>query len=448
MEAHDVDIGWVDGFIKEVRPYLFAREEDSLLIIVPNQAYKLNPTALAVLKALLSGASIRKVMKAVGDTREKRWDVHVFMSDVRAALQGCLREGDERQAIEMVPFKLPFNALPVLSEIAVTYRCNLRCGFCYAGCPDSAGNEMTTRQVRRVLDIIRNDAQVPSTSFTGGEPTLRDDLPKLVRHAVKIGLRTNLITNGTLLDAGVVRGLSRAGLGSAQVSVEGPDPEVHDKLTGVAGSWESSIAGVKHLQAAGIRVHTNTTVSRGNIEHLEGIVELAARLELPRLSMNMMIPGQNDRAAESGLRLRYVDMPEAVARAKAAARREDIEFLWYSPTPYCIFNPVAEGLGNKGCAACDGLLSVSPTGDILPCSSFAKGVGNLLSEGFKAVWEKRQAVFWRRKEYAPERCRGCDRFDLCQAACPLYWEAMGYEELDAVWRDANAQRGEALSRSA
>jgi len=438
MDRSNVDLRWVDKFIKEVRRYLFVREEDSLLIIVPNQAYKLNPTGLAVLKALLRGASIRQVINALGDQPDKCRDVHVFMCDVRAALCGCLREGDQRSAIQTVPFRLPFNTLPVLSEIAVTYRCNLRCDFCYAGCPRSAEGEMSTGEVYRVLEIIRHDAKVPSVSFTGGEPTLRDDLARLVRHAVKLDLRTNLITNGTLLDARRVRRLARAGLDSAQVSVEGPTPDVHDTLTHVSGSWTRTIDGIRNLQAAGIRVHANTTINRANIDHLEGMVELARRLELPRLSMNMMIPGQNDRACEPELRLRYVDKPEAVARVKAAARKAGIEFLWYSPTPYCIFNPVAEGLGNQGCAACDGLLSVSPTGDVLPCSSFHKGVGNLPAEGFRTVWQKRQATFWRHKEYAPDACRGCDSFELCQAACPLYWEAIGCEELELAGRAVNA----------
>ena len=98
-----------------------------------------------------------------------------------------------------------------------------------------------------------------------------------------------------------------------------------------------------------------------------------------------------------------------------------------------MFNPIAKGLGHKGCAACDGLLHVSPTGEVLPCSSFSAGVGNLLESGFDAVWFGKDAEYYRRKRMAPLVCRSCDDFALCQGACTLYWSGMGRGELYRGW---------------
>jgi MoaA/NifB/PqqE/SkfB family radical SAM enzyme len=84
---------------------------------------------------------------------------------------------------------------------------------------------MSTAEVERVLRIIRQEAQVPSVSFTGGEPTLRDDLPHLVRVAADLGLRVNLISNGGALTTERVARLAAAGLDSAQISLEGPVPK-------------------------------------------------------------------------------------------------------------------------------------------------------------------------------------------------------------------------------
>jgi radical SAM protein with 4Fe4S-binding SPASM domain len=129
------------------------------------------------------------------------------------------------------------------------------------------------------------------------------------------------------------------------------------------------------------------------------------------------------------LQVSYRDAGPLVRAARQAAREAGIEFLWYSPTPMCLFNPIAEGLGNKSCAACDGLLSVSPAGDVLPCSSYPEAVGNLLRQPFRDVWNSARAAFFRRKEYAPEECAGCEDFGPCAGACPLYWAAMGTAEL-------------------
>ena len=85
--------------------------------------------------------------------------------------------------------------------------------------PAGDDREMTAaRDPRRCCDKIRQQAKVPSVSFTGGEPTLRPDLPELVRHAKQLGLRVNLITNGTRVDAPMARPARRrrAGLGAGQ----------------------------------------------------------------------------------------------------------------------------------------------------------------------------------------------------------------------------------------
>lgn len=285
---------------------------------------------------------------------------------------------------------------------------------------------MRTAEVRRVLDVIWREAQVPSVSFTGGEPVLREDLPKLVRHARSLGMRVNLITNGTLLTAERVTALAEAGLNSAQVSLESASPAQHDFLTRTPGSWEATVAGIEELRRAGITCHTNTTLTALTAPAAPGLVSLACELGLTRLSMNMVIPTGS---ASRDLWLRYSELGPVVEAVRRRARTLGVEFLWYSPTPYCLYNPVAHGLGNKGCAACDGLLSVSPTGEVLPCSSVPRGVGNLLRRDFRRIWTGRRARRWRDKRFAHKTCRACKHFELCTGGCPIYWKAVGYEEL-------------------
>ena len=94
----------------------------------------------------------------------------------------------------------------------------------------------------------------------------------------------------------------------------------------------------------------------------------------------------------------------------------------YSPVPYCLFNPVQAGLGSKSCACVDGLISVNPAGQLIPCSSFDRGIGDLLHEPFEKVWHSRTALYWRRKEFIPPVCARCNIREICCGACPLYWD--------------------------
>ncbi|WP_052813246.1 radical SAM/SPASM domain-containing protein [Desulfonatronum thioautotrophicum] len=448
------DLAWVDEFIANVRPYVVVRLEDNLLIRMPNQAHKLNPEGAGILHYLLGGGRVAEIVARINAEHDKNGrntshdlhrplrDVALFLDAVRRCLSGELREDTVTCAVEVRPLEVGFSDLPVLSEVALTDQCNLRCVFCYAGCAGACGRSpedgdgpiMRTAQVKMVLERIRNQARVPSVSFTGGEPTLRGDLPELVAFAAKdLGMRVNLITNGTRVSKHLAGVLADAGLASAQVSIEGPDALTHDRVTQVAGSFERSCAAVAHFQEAGITVHCNTTINRRNLGMVDKMPGFARnQLGLERLSMNMVIPAGN--ASQEGIGfasplIRYTDTAPVILAVQQAAVLAGVEFMWYSPTPLCLFNPITADLGNKGCSACDGLLSVDPRGRILPCSSCDDPMGDLLQEDFQTIWNRPAATAYRGKNFAHPACRECEHFAFCHGGCPLYWRHFGFDEL-------------------
>lgn len=460
-------LDWIDEFIDNVRPYVRVRPEDGVLIKMPTDVFQLNRSGLTLMNRAMEGEKARQLALSSGALNhpERVYQIHTFFCDVRDLLANRLGDGKDRPTTNSTPFEGSFTRYPVLSEIAVTYRCNLACTFCYAGCgtPDATpgnmavekhrnwwkfwrntrwwqsrnekrdpmGEEMTEAEVLRVIDQIAQVGKVPSVSFTGGECTLRPELPLFIRHARENGMRVNIITNGiTSSSKEYVDKLVAAGLTSAQVSIEGPNAEVHEALTQRPGSFNKTVRGIKNLRDAGLHVHTNTTICEENADHLAGILDLAKSLELPHVSMNHIIPTGTPRLARhEQIKVSYTKIGDYVMSAKQHADKIGIEFHWYSPTPFCIFNPIAHGLGNKGCAACDGLVHVSPSGEVLPCSSFARGVGNVLDEGLDKVWFGKDAQYYKKKRQAHPICQTCEHFELCQGACTLYWSGMGYGEL-------------------
>jgi radical SAM protein with 4Fe4S-binding SPASM domain len=437
-QPHPVDLRWVDGLVASVRPHLVVRPEDELLILVPNRPVKLNRTAVRILGMMLGeGLGIAEVLAREGDGPRRRAEIHAFFADLASWLDGTIGEGFGRRAVVREPFAADFCRYPVLAEVALTYRCNLTCGFCYAGCgvaglPEgwSEDRAMSDDEVCRALEVVRGDARCPSVSFTGGEPTLRPSLPRFVRHAKGLGLRVNLISNGQRLDEARVASLADAGLDSAQLSLEGPTATLHDALVGRPGAFDRLWTGVERLRARGVRVHTNTTLTRRNLRDAEAIVDLVADRGLDRLTMNLVIPC-GSAGAVPGLDVSYTDVGAHVLRLRARAEARGVEFVWYSPLPLCLFNTIAHGLGNRGCAAADGLLHVSPAGDVLPCSSFshAESLGNLLRQPFDGIWQSRAARFFRAKQMMPPGCEACPDAAACQGACVLYWREKGVSEL-------------------
>jgi radical SAM protein with 4Fe4S-binding SPASM domain len=350
-------------------------------------------------------------------------------------LSSSLCDEYKSSSLDRINFELGYITLPVLSEIAVTWQCNIKCQFCYASCrciSDSSDEpdlkELSTSDVKRVLDIICRDAEVPSVSFTGGEPVLRSDLSELIAYASNsLGMRVNLITNGTLISEQLAKEFKVSGLASAQVSIESPDETVHDELCGVKGAFKSSLKGLRALKNAGVPVHPHATLCRSNKNSLFRMAQFAKSLGVDRFSLNMIIP--SGRGTNEELAVKYSEVKDIVPKIQATADSAGIEFMWYSPTPLCLFNPISHQLGNKGCSACEGLLSIDPFGRMLPCSSWKEPVGDLLQEGFKPLWFGERGQFLREKRMAHPSCRNCDHFAVCHGACPLYFKAYGYGEI-------------------
>ena len=425
-----VNLGWIDQYLASIGRELCVRETDGVLILMPNRCYKLNAQAVKLLSWLLSGKSIADVLSHAADPARVAQELDSFFQDLRRVLSGTLCEGHESPTLERITFGPGYTALPVLSELAVTSRCNIRCQFCYGNCTCRADNDepdLSRATIARLFRTIRHQAEVPSVSLTGGEPMLRTDLVELVADATDTGLRVNLITNGTCATAAVVRRLVAAGLRSVQISVEGSTAAIHDAVTQSEGSFARSIAGVRLFAQSGISAHIHTTLNQLNLEDSLRMPALARELGLKRLSMNMLIPvgrGKNER-----LLVRYAEVGEHVLRLADLAASLGLELHWYSPTPMCLFNPIAHGLGNKGCAACDGLLSIDSRGRVLPCSSYPQPLGSLLELAFADIWQSQEARRIRNRGDAPAQCQACDQLHLCTGACPLYWQSVGTREL-------------------
>ena len=425
--------------VESTREYLYIRPEDRLLILRPNRTQHLNPSACEML-TMLYGQPQPDARAVVSSTAAKygvsELRVAKDLDNLLVSIHKLLNDSPmEAPSVRMTPFGTHDIKFPVLSEIAVTYRCTHRCTFCYAsaGYRGARAEEMSTDEVKLVIDRIYDEAHVPTISFTGGEPTLRRDLPELIAYAKAKGMRVNLITNGIrCARPAYAAALKSAGLDSAQLSLEAADAQTHDAITGVPTSFERTVRGVRNLRAADIHTHTNTTICPENRDRVVELVDFAADvLGSDYLSMNMVIrTGGATVHDERPRTIEYSEIGDIVSPIIDRARERDLRLVWYSPVPYCIFNPVLAGIGSNSCAAADGLLSVGPSGEVLPCSSFEEGIGNLLQQSFEEVWHSRTALYWRQKEFLPPVCRSCELKDICCGACPLYWDDVGsFEEL-------------------
>jgi MoaA/NifB/PqqE/SkfB family radical SAM enzyme len=175
-------------------------------------------------------------------------------------------------------------------DLKVGFDCNNRCHFCVQGDKRSRYSPRPTEELREVLRAERS--RVRSVVFTGGEPTMRRDLPELVSYARELGYTTIQIqTNGRMFaHPGYARRLVACGATEFSPALHGHRPELHDHLTRAPGAFAQTVAGIRNLKALGQLVLTNTVVTRSNYRHLPEIARLLVSLGVDQLQLAFVHP--------------------------------------------------------------------------------------------------------------------------------------------------------------
>ena len=150
-------------------------------------------------------------------------------------------------------------------DINVGYSCNERCKFCYyIQTVKDRGKEkdLPTEEIKERIAYIRNQG-IETLEFTGGEPTIRNDLIELVRYAKSLGFQSiSMITNGLrLARPEYAKACVEAGIDDYLLSIHGDNAAVQDKVTEIPGSFDKAIEAVRNLKKFPVKIRANCVIS-------------------------------------------------------------------------------------------------------------------------------------------------------------------------------------------
>jgi radical SAM protein with 4Fe4S-binding SPASM domain len=395
----------------------------SVLLINANTILHLNQTATSYAYYFMQGhpeaeviAQIRRTYRVDAEKAKADYEKLVYTISTLAQTEKI----DPVTFLEVEkeePFSYQYNA-PLRMDLAITFRCQNDCVHCYAGGPHETA-ELSTAQWKAVIDRL-SDVGVFIVTFTGGEPTLRDDLPELLLYAQNKGMVTGLISNGRRLkDKTYVEILEKAGLDFVQVTLESHKPEVHDKMTNAIGSWRDTVEGIRNAAQTQIYVSTNTTLSRHNAADFLSSMDFIKSLDVNAFGANSLIYSGKAPEAQDEFALSTDELTELLPQIRDKANMLGLKFLWYTPTQYCQLDPVALGLGVKSCTAALINACVGPNGDVYPCQSYFESLGNILTDPWIKIWHNPLAESILKRDYADEKCQDCSQLQVCGGGCPL-----------------------------
>lgn len=400
------------------------------LIVNASSVMHLNPTAALMAYLILEEKQEKEIISSI--TKQYRASAKQASEDLstfRFQLSELLRPDGACPVHELdLESIMPFSArpsAPYRMDLAVTYRCNNDCAHCY-NARERNFPELTTEQWFKIMDQLWA-LGVPHIIFTGGEATLRNDLPELIRHAESNGQITGLNTNARRLsDEKYVQTLVDAGLDHVQVTVESCDEFIHDEMMRSKGAFKQTIQGLKNALNSKLYVMTNTTMLRNNVHKIPETLDFLAEIGVPTVGLNALIYSGNGATVGTGLRENELQPILDVATRKTAERGQKL--IWYTPTQYCQFDPTASNLGVKGCTAALYSMCIESNGDVLPCQSYYQPLGNMLVDSWDSIWNHKLSTKLRDRQGLPSKCESCPVVSECGGGCPLQFEGLQVEK--------------------
>ncbi|MHA1682309.1 MAG: PqqD family peptide modification chaperone [Promethearchaeota archaeon] len=435
----DVDVKLFKGKKAQPSVYTAVREDKQLgnvkyhlrvnqdgqgtLNINADKVIYLNNTATVLMRLFLEGATEDEVIKVMTRMYSvERDEVLADYNDILGTLDHVMHETDTCPIVfsglsPEAAFKN--RGVPARVDLALTYQCNNNCAHCYVG-RERDYPQMPTKSWKRVLDKLI-EIGVPHVTLTGGEATLRDDLPEIIQYTEDNNIVCGLVTNGVkLADNDFLMSLVNAGLDYIQITLESHDAAIHNQMVG-AETWDKTVQGLKNAIATDVYTLTNTTLCKLNAPTVEKTIDFLKEIGLEgTFAMNGLIYSGKGREVGNGILEK--DIEPILDRVINKANEHGFKFIWYSPTQYCEYNPVIHGLGPKRCSAASISLAIEPDGSVLPCQSYFQSIGNILEDPWKKIWNHKLAKQIRNRTNLPPKCNNCDTVEICGGGCPLYRE--------------------------
>ena len=290
------------------------------------------------------------------------------------------------------------------------WNCNQKCLHCYAAGQDYADKkELTTEEWKKVIDKCREN-NIPQLTFTGGEPTRREDLVELIDYSKWFVTRLN--TNGVLLTEELCKKLYDASLDSVQITFYSANSEEHNKLVG-ANNFEKTIQGIKNAIKANIPISINTPLCSINKNYVETLKYLHS-LGIKYVSCSGLIVTGNAKKEESKeTQLSEQELYDILKEAIKYANENLMEISFTSPGWISEEKLIELGLDIPSCGACLSNMAIAPDGEVVPCQSWLgenAGLGNILTTKWERIWNSKECK--KRREYSAKSFYKCPLREL------------------------------------
>ncbi|MCP4213546.1 MAG: radical SAM protein [bacterium] len=311
----------------------------------------------------------------------------------------------------------------------ITMNCNMRCKHCGSSCAGPLPDELTTEEALDLCDALGRMGMTRIT-LSGGEPFSRPDWPLLVERLTKNNIKTNLLSNGWMLDRDTIRKALKAGAVNLGISLDGLE-ETHDFIR-KKGSFARIMKALDIMKEEGMPGGIVTCIHKKNIDELPGMKDLLVEKGVYNWQLQGAVPMGNllnypdwildQKGVDDIIDYGHDFMTEGKIRVDLA---DDIGYYNIKEVEVrqlASNDPDYPGLWT-GCPAGKTVVGIRCTGDIIGCLSIRDDSyieANVRDIPLEEIWTRPGAFAWNRelsKEKLSGFCHTCQYGCDCLGGC-------------------------------
>lgn len=322
---------------------------------------------------------------------------------------------------------------PEKVTLNLTNRCNLNCLYCAVSATKNAPGDLALEQWQSIIDELAR-IKVFHLAISGGEPFLCRSFLSILAHIHRHPFRVSINTNATRMDEKILSYLSCSKrLDYIQVSLDGPNAEVHDQIRG-RGSFKKLVSGVDLLRSYDIPFYYYVVVHKRNHRHLGAIIHFCRSTGASQVAFSTLVPQGNALGHLNDLLLPYDNQKQVEDEMRRLQNRYP-HFVGGTLMQAIDWMDEISGMAGSRSAAggvntitsCGGSISecaIRPDGGVIPCDRLWNyTVGNVKEDSLQFIWRHGQGFKKFRERYRRRidsfaECRGCAYTDLCRGGCP------------------------------
>jgi len=411
-------------------PSIYYRN-DTVVVIFPSKPYWFSATLeiSVILDALCleqPDRIIQKIAKSLNLTIKESEEIYNQVVELLYSAGVLVIDGKTAVVQEILP-NFQVNDVENVLVIATTQQCNLTCPMCYAMASQGLPNEMTTDQIKSVVDQLNKmpwQNGISRVALTGGELFTRPDAIELIRHVHNHGFFAQVNTNATLLTDNQIEELAKFPQLKMSISLDGCQSSTHELIRGT-GTFEVTINTIRSLCQNGVSVAINMFIHAGNIDEIKETLLLADSLGVSGFNcLNMMNVGRGNSSRTKKL-LTEVPLAKFYRKVFEAIRYDQrLQKLMINSTFANQIMGIAGGVKSYGCGiGTNRAIYVKADGSLYPCADTALPafcLGNLLTDNLAEIWKNSPLLHELRSlniDTMNEQCAICDIRYQCAGNC-------------------------------